>query len=262
MVCLNNYKFTMSSLTLQFGFSFHDLHTPKGLHKIDAQFCQYFQKSNPSLYQAYEHARAQQDENSDLLVKVAPLLEDFLALLFGIEEEVQSLQKKHHELAPLYTCKRTFIQRQVAKKSPVEDVDLLDGTRLCQELEAYFQGSFSDLTYATYVLSWLQEPEKFSEQLKIARNYGAWALFSKEGQLFHKHSPLFNLPQKLDYAYLIPDEFIPHQREGFGLTDSVSLDQKLWTKQTIVFFARSEKRTHVLKAFTPNNFPLKLRKIL
>ena len=210
----------MSSLTLQFGFSFQDLHTVVGLEKIDAHFRLYLKESDAGLFQTYEKARLEKVEASELLLQVAPILEDFLAELFDIESVVQDLQKQHHELSPLYTCKRTFIQRQVARKGAAELAASLDGARLRQQLETLFKEPFSDLVYATHVLDWLRASDKFEESLEVAKQYGIWALFSKAGQTFHKKSPLFQPPQKQDYAQLIPDDSETHQREGFALTDT------------------------------------------
>ena len=210
----------MSSLTLQFGFSFQDLHTVVGLEKIDAHFRLYLKESDAGLFQTYEKARLEKVEASELLLQVAPILEDFLAELFDIESVVQDLQKQHHELSPLYTCKRTFIQRQVARKGAAELAASLDGARLRQQLETLFKEPFSALVYATHVLDWLRASDKFEESLEVAKQYGIWALFSKAGQTFHKKSPLFQPPQKQDYAQLIPDDIETHQREGFALTDT------------------------------------------
>ena len=52
---------------------------------------------------------------SDLLVDLAPHVEDFLGELFGIAAEVRALQARHHELAPLYSVKRLFVQRRAVK---------------------------------------------------------------------------------------------------------------------------------------------------
>ncbi len=209
----------MSRLHLQFGISFQDLHTPQGLQRLDRQFETFFQEGNENLYQRYKKARLAKSEESDLILAVAPVVEDFLAHLFCIEKDVQALQKKHHNLAPLYTCKRTFIQRQVAKKAPKEEAHLLEGDSLRDSLSVYFKKPFDDLTYATHVLDWLQDVEAFSKPLALATDYGIWALFTQEGQSFHKNSPLFHLPQKRDLALLIPEKIHTHQRKGFALTD-------------------------------------------
>ena len=46
---------------------------------------------------------------------VAPHLEGFLAELFAIRAPLAELAARHEELAPLYACKRLFVQRQALK---------------------------------------------------------------------------------------------------------------------------------------------------
>ncbi len=52
---------------------------------------------------------------SDLLVDLAPHVEDFIGELFGIAAEIRELQARHDELAPLYSVKRLFVQRRAVK---------------------------------------------------------------------------------------------------------------------------------------------------
>ena len=57
-------------------------------------------------------------------IALAPHLDDFLARLFGIEAEAQALAARHHELAPLYSVKRLFVQRRALHKvKPESDAD-------------------------------------------------------------------------------------------------------------------------------------------
>jgi hypothetical protein len=64
-----------------------------------------------------------------LLVDLAPHVEDFVGELFGIQIELKALAEAHHALAPIYSCKRLFVQRKAAKArrratSTQEDRDL------------------------------------------------------------------------------------------------------------------------------------------
>lgn len=209
----------MSLLKLQFGITFQDLHTPQGLKHLDPIFEMFLKESDEALYFSYKEARSTQLEDSKIILAVAPVMEDFLSTLFSIEKDVQALQKKHHGLAPLSTCKRIFIQRQVAKKNKDINPHSFKGDILRTSLEKYFNKTFDDLTYATHVLKWLQDAETFSSPLKIAKDYGAWAIHTPEGKDFHKASALFQLPQKRHSDHLIPKVIQTHQRHGFALTD-------------------------------------------
>ena len=78
-------------------------------------------KGKPGLRVRLDHARADPDRldrkaESALLIEIAPWMEDFIARLFGIEKEVSALAARHHQLAPLYSCKRQFVQRRAMNK--------------------------------------------------------------------------------------------------------------------------------------------------
>lgn len=232
----------MSPFKLQFDITFQDLNTPQGLQRLDGLFQDFLKDTGQELYQRYKEARITQTEDSDLILAVAPLVEDFLAHVFCIEKEVQTLQEKHHRLAPLQTCKRTFIQRQVAKKANKADADNHEGSALRTSLEAYFNKSFNDLTYATHVLEWLQDSETFAKPLQLAKDYGVWALFTKEGQDFHKQSPLFYIPQKRDLNQLIPEKIQTHQRDGFSLTDGGLSREKALDQANYCLYCHERKK--------------------
>src|SRR6266581_4126660 len=95
----------MTDLGLKHGLSFADLYERDGLVRHDRLMM----------------ARAEPDAldrkaESDLLVDLAPHLEDFLGELFGIATEVRALQARHDKLAPLYAVKRLFVQRRAVKE--------------------------------------------------------------------------------------------------------------------------------------------------
>src|SRR5690606_13889833 len=158
-------------------------------------------------------------EESDLLVALAPHVEDFLATLFGIEAEAQALAARHHELAPLYSVKRLFVQRRAMHKVKPEDARP-DGFEFTTELD-----------FARKVTEWLKDEAAHAAELEAAARYAAWAATTPEGRARHRQGVLFKAPRKLDFMRLVPvhtettDGFSKHglshvrHREGFGLTD-------------------------------------------
>ena len=68
--------------------------------------------------------------NLHLLIEIAPWMEDFIARLFGIEKEVAELAARHHQLAPLYSCKRQFVQRRAMNKVSDAEAAAVDGLAL------------------------------------------------------------------------------------------------------------------------------------
>ncbi|TMH58817.1 MAG: pyridine nucleotide-disulfide oxidoreductase, partial [Betaproteobacteria bacterium] len=115
-----------SMLQLGFGLSFRDLYSTVGLRSLDAVFCAWLAQADAALAGRLERARTASDalarkEESELLIALAPQLEDFLAQLFGVESEVTALQAAQHELAPLFACKRQVVQRKALNKYKPED---------------------------------------------------------------------------------------------------------------------------------------------
>src|SRR5690349_12270678 len=100
----------MSDWTLQHGLRFADLYSRDGLVRLDAAFMAHLQVADASLFAMLATGRAAPEklpakDESDLIVDLAPHLEDFVAALFGIQSEVLAHQSQHDELSPLYTVK-------------------------------------------------------------------------------------------------------------------------------------------------------------
>src|SRR5207302_11452335 len=98
-------------LFLPYGLNFDDLYRRDGLARIDALFLEHLQEGDVALYNRLLTARRDPaavagKEESDLIIDLAPHLEDFLGALFGIGGALCVMQERHHELAPLYAVKR------------------------------------------------------------------------------------------------------------------------------------------------------------
>ncbi|HWM43506.1 MAG TPA: FAD-dependent oxidoreductase, partial [Burkholderiales bacterium] len=196
-------------MQLGFGIGFNDLYERGGLLRVDAAFLAFVREIDASLYERLIAARAKPLERkteSDLLVALAPHVEDFLAKLFGIEAEARALAERHNELAPLYSVKRLFVQRRALHKVKPQDAKP-DGFHFSTELD-----------FARQVTAWLKDEPSNSENLERAARYAAWATLTPEGREKHRHGVLFKTPRKLDYMKLIPHTEL-RQREGFALTD-------------------------------------------
>src|SRR5690349_14066770 len=129
----------MSELALKFGLSFRDLYERDGLTRLDRAFVAHLAASDVSLHDRLMAARAQPETldrkaESDLLVDLAPHLDDFLGARFGIAGEVRALQAAHDRLAPLYGVKRLFVQRRAVKEIKEADAAHLNGHALGAEL--------------------------------------------------------------------------------------------------------------------------------
>ncbi|HET7061220.1 MAG TPA: pyridine nucleotide-disulfide oxidoreductase, partial [Nitrosospira sp.] len=193
---------------LGFGVAFADLYRREGLVRLDRAFLHFLQEGEPALRARLDHARANPDNldrkaEAALLIEVAPWMEDFIARLFGIEKEVAELAARHHALAPLYSCKRQFVQRRAMNKVSDAEAASVDGLALEQVLSAEFQSPFSELAFANHVTNWLSDESANEERLKAALRYAAWALKTPEGRERNRDGVLFKAPAKLDFLNLL-----------------------------------------------------------
>ena len=228
--------FPSTPLVLGFGMTFEELYQREGLVRLDRLFLDFMREGDAGLYDRLDQARAHPDlldpkAESALLIEVAPWMEDFIARLFGIESEVRNLAMRHHELAPLYSCKRLFVQRRAATKVSDEQIVAADGTALRDRLTATLGVPFSELAFATRVMQWLENEADNAELINLALLYAAWALKTPEGRAYHDEGLLFKAPAKLDFQHLLTTSvdtsagYTAHKlthlrrREGFALTD-------------------------------------------
>src|ERR1700682_3288474 len=121
-----------------FGLTFHDLYSCAGLRRVDTAFGAWIEHADAALAARLAAARADPSaltrlQESELLIALAPHLEDWLAGLFGIESEVAALQAAQHELAPLFACKRQVVQRKAMNKYKADEAASFDGPALRAE---------------------------------------------------------------------------------------------------------------------------------
>ncbi len=237
---LSSYSMSETSLdspVFGFGMTIADLYCRDGLVKLDQEFLKFLEEGEAELFARLIHAREHPGnllpkDESALLIEIAPWAEDFIAKLFNIKAEVRAFALKHHELAPLYFCKRQFVQRRAKSKVKPAALAEIDGAALEQQLAAEFGEPFSELVFATHVARWMEDEDKNEARLNIALQYAAWASRTPEGQKRNQDGILFKSPVKLDFMHLISMETddsagykmhrLAHlrQREGFALTDS------------------------------------------
>ncbi|MFN2644254.1 MAG: FAD-dependent oxidoreductase [Burkholderiales bacterium] len=218
-------------MQLRFGLSFPELYERDGLIKLDRAFLGFLASADRALAERLTAARANPPSGlpeSQLLISLAPCVEDFIAQLFGIEREARALAERHNELAPLYSVKRQFVQRRALHKVKPTDLDIFDAEAAATKL---FGGEFTELDFARKVSTWLTNEGEHAAELELAARYAAWATTTPAGKAKHRAGVLFKTPQKLDYMRLVPvltdtsRGFAAHhldhlrEREGFALTD-------------------------------------------
>jgi hypothetical protein len=132
----------MSELALKHGLSFAELYDRDGLIRLDRAFVVHLADADVPLHDRLMSARADvaaldKKAESELIVELAPHLEDFLGQLFGIEAELRDMQARHDALAPLYATKRLFVQRRAVKEIKEDAAAALDGDALRGALEPF-----------------------------------------------------------------------------------------------------------------------------
>ena len=227
-----------ADLALGFGLAFDALYSRDGMAAIDAHFVDFLRQRDETLSAQLVAARAAPDAlevkaEKDLIVALAPTLDDFLAELFGITAEVAALHARERALTPLYVVKRLFVQRRAAKKITPEQAEGLDGEALRAELERQLGGELTELRFAQKVEAWMGAEAEHAEALDLAARYAAWATHSAAGKQRHGGGVLFKVPHKVEPEHLVPvkktsangvpslcfPEQRLRQREGFALTD-------------------------------------------
>ena len=222
-----------------YGLTVDQLYRRAGLERLDRAFRAFLAQSDPDLDRRLGEARGapgslDQAALSALILALAPHLEDFLADLFDIGAEARALAARHHELAPLYRCKRLFVQRRAMRKITPAEAEGLDGEALEAEIVARLGAPFEELAFAQQVAKWEEAPEAHREDIDVALRYAAWAVWTAKGRQRHQAGVLFQAPAKLDPEHLVALETeetagsvsyraLPahlRRRDGFGLTDA------------------------------------------
>src|SRR5512144_1506815 len=148
-------------ITLAFGLRFADLYHRDGLVRLDGCFVDFLKLQDPQLHGRLMAARAAPEQaagkpESELIVELAPVLDAFIAVLFGIDYEVREWRSRHDALAPLYSVKRLFVQRRAAKKYGPDQAAGFDGPALRSELEPLIGGELTELRFAERVDAWMK----------------------------------------------------------------------------------------------------------
>ncbi|MES2563177.1 MAG: hypothetical protein V4637_10665 [Pseudomonadota bacterium] len=190
------------------GLSFLDLYEHDGLKRLDALFLDRLVSVDAPLHESLLRARATPDalkskQESELLIALAPHVDDFVAWVFGIEDEVAALSARHHALAPLFGVKRNFVQRKAMHKIKLADAQGLDGEALAAALQTFFGEPVSELAFARHVLRWQHDEAANAQALELALKYAVWAALTPAGRDKHRTGVLFKAPHKLDPAHLV-----------------------------------------------------------
>src|SRR5262249_165766 len=146
---------------------------------------------------------------------------------FGIAAEVDALRAGDRKLAPLYSVKRLFVQRNAARKYPAAQAEAFDGDVLRAELERRFGDAFTELRFAEHVDAWMDAAAEHAAGLEAAAKYAAWATHSAAGKQLHSRGVLFKVPHKTS-----PERLVPVETEVVNGVPSLSYPPTRWRGRT------------------------------
>jgi len=158
---------SVSDLRLAHGLAFAISMPARGWRASTRSFSKAWRRSCAS---ACWQSRAQPPsgkEESAFLIELAPHLEDFIGALFAITRELQELAERHHALAPVFTCKRLFVQRQALKAHKPEAAGGFDGDALAAALEQRLGEALTELAFARKVNGWMED-EAANKRISIS----------------------------------------------------------------------------------------------
>lgn len=246
----------MSQLNLGFNLNFVDLYARNGLERVDLAFLEYLDTSNSDLGARLKAARINPTtlgtrHEANLLVALAPQVDDFLAKLFGIETQVAELAAYQQALKPLLKVKRRFVQRQALKNFSLDEARNFNLEQLTTELEQYLGSNFDELKFATAVSGWMETGTE--ALLNLAARYIAarvaqsdrdpWVLCRIPG----RNDPLNLVPAiKTDTTFGQVLEFPSarqHSRDGFNLTDVGANQLEALDQVTYCIFCHHQEKS-------------------
>ncbi|GAB6051657.1 FAD-dependent oxidoreductase [Magnetospira thiophila] len=229
----------MSNLALAHGLGFEDLYDLNGLNKIDAHFLQDLEAVDQDLHGRLVNARQSPEalekaDESQLILDLAPHLENFVAVLFHMDEALGELIDVQTGLEFFFKSKRNFVQRLAAKAFKPEEAETFDGPALWQQVVAHAGRPLNQASFARAVNAWEADPETHVAGLDAAKRYAAWAIHTAAGQAHHHDDVLFHKVVHVDHDHLVEgetlslegapalclDPSVRRHRDGFHLTDS------------------------------------------
>lgn len=224
---------------LGFGLRFHDLYDDEGLVRIDALFLDHLATADHALAASLRAARQAPEtltarEESDLLLAVAPHLDDFVGELFGVTAGLHAIAARQDALAPLFSVKRLFVQRRAAKRHKPEDARSFDAGALRRALDERLGADWDEHAFARAVADWMDDEAAHADDLDLAGRYAAWAVHTEAGQERHGDGLLFRIPRRHDPHALVVTQAVSagdavalerpaaarRRRDGFALTDA------------------------------------------
>lgn len=219
-------------------FSFQALLTSTGLKELDALFLQKLYQFSPQLHAQLIDYRQNEKlswdtHHSQLVMDLAVFLENFMAELFRIELEVESLQKETISHSPIFAFKAHYVMRLARRAAEKLDLsfETLDQWVDAELKKQGFDSPDRQLGIARLGLFYLNDTTRFQAETNQLVTWCIAALRTIPGKSMVGDWEMFRLPKPTQPDRLVSTteiEFDTIQRlqgvssryrEGFGLTD-------------------------------------------
>jgi len=165
------------TLQLHFAdFTFYDLYKPEKLAELTRLFFEEVQFKDPEVFKQFDEYRRTKGvgitnpEISRRIIEMAPHLSDFIARLFGVENEHQSLRRAAGRDEIIFKFKKDFFARRALKKYSQEqakifDLDALDArVNVLKSLRPVQFLSDPELEAATLIMEFVEKEKAFRTQ--------------------------------------------------------------------------------------------------
>ncbi len=223
------------------GLTYADLFTLEGLTRLDAEYLTRLKAHDPARHETLLAVRKGNPltpvENSELLLACSPLLDDFIADLFGIRKELEATRKATLAHNPVFAFKKLFVQRRarrrLTKKEEFESFAELDVWLNTVLKQSGIDTKDRELAIAHYGEKLLVDDKANADAIEKLTRWCLRALTTPEGKQAVRGWVSFKLPEGLDFSALVPIKVIApdgierlenasgtrHARDGFHLTD-------------------------------------------
>ncbi len=148
---------------------------------IDNKFNDFLKEQNQDLYNQIKNYRQKNYDSiqtninskyhSELLLSIAPYLDEFIAREYNISAENDALAKKQAQYDVIYIAKKRFVERFALAKYKEYDLSTESFEVISKTLKTYLVEEINEKQLASKALDWLEDREKFSQELKILSIY-------------------------------------------------------------------------------------------
>jgi len=253
------------------------------LPTLDQQFLDYLKQQNASWHAqllAYRNAPPKPTEVSELLLNCAPLLENFIANLFDIQQELEKSRQQTCSQQIIFEFKKWLVLRRAKRRVRDEqlqesfaDLDAWVNSQL-PTVSSQLVDNDRELAIAKLAKHYLTKEEIYAEEIEKLTRWCILALTTPEGQAAVTGWISFQLPQPLHHAHLVPTVSVPEdplgrwqgplhtrrQRQGFKLTDPRMSARQLQNEINYCIYCHDHDGDFCSKGFPEKPGKLELRK--